>query len=93
MFGSRRKLKPGNHLSYEWVQDLGLRQEVVLMMLNYLIDTRASSFKAAQSLAVTMREAGIQSTEDAEGYLNHSKRMTAACGAQAFQPAPPAQRG
>ena len=78
LFGSRRKLKNQEiTLAYEWVQDLGLRQEVVLMMLNYLIDTRgvSFSFKAAQSLAVTMREAGIQSTEDAEGYLNHSKRI------------------
>lgn len=78
LFGSRRKLKNQEiTLAYEWVQDLGLRQEVVLMMLNHLADTRgiSFSFKAAQSLAVAMREANIQTTEDTETYLNHSRRM------------------
>lgn len=78
LFGARRKLKNQEiTLAYEWVQDLGLPQEVVLMMLNHLADTRgiAFSFKAAQALAVAMREANIRSTEDAENYLNHSKRI------------------
>lgn len=78
LFGSRRKLKNQEiTLAYEWVQDLGLKQEVVLMMLNHLADTRgvSFSFKSAQSLAVAMREANIQTTEDTENYLNHSRRM------------------
>ncbi len=78
LFGSRRKLKNQEiTLAYEWVQDLGLKQEVVLMMLNHLADTRGVnfSFKAAQTLAVAMREANIQTTEDTENYLNHSRRM------------------
>ena len=76
-FEGRRKLRPGDiALAYEWVQDLGLPQEVVLMLLNYCADTRGSnfSFKSAQSLAVTMREDGVMTPEDAENYLSHSKR-------------------
>ncbi|MGI6695294.1 MAG: DnaD domain protein [Christensenellales bacterium] len=76
-FDGRRKLRPGDiALAYEWVQDLGLPQEVVLMLLNYCADTRGSnfSFKSAQSLAVAMREDGVMTPEDAENYLSHSKR-------------------
>ena len=76
-FDGRRKLRPGDiALAYEWVQDLGLPQEVVLMLLNYCADTRGSSFsfKAAQPLAVAMREDGVMTPEDAENYLSHSKR-------------------
>ncbi len=76
-FDGRRKLRPNDiALAYEWVQDLGLPQEVVLMLLNYCADTRGSnfSFKAAQSLAVLMREDGVMTPEEAENYLSHSKR-------------------
>lgn len=75
-FGDRRKLRPNDiALAYEWVQDLGLPQEIVLMLLNHSADTRGInfSFKSTQPLAVMMREAGITTTEEAEGYLNHSK--------------------
>jgi DnaD/phage-associated family protein len=76
-FGDRRKLRPNDiSLSYEWVQDLGLPQEVVLMLLNHMSETRGLnfSFKSAQSLAVMMREDGILTTEQAEQYLSHTKR-------------------
>ncbi len=76
-FDGRRKLRPNDiALAYEWVQDLGLPQEVVLMLLNYCADTRGSnfSFKSAQPLAVAMREDGVMTPEEAENYLSHSKR-------------------
>ncbi|MDD3571509.1 MAG: DnaD domain protein [Eubacteriales bacterium] len=76
-FDGRRKLRPnGIALAYEWVQDLGLPQEVVLMLLNHCADTRGSnfSFKSAQALAVAMREDGVMTPEEAENYLSHSKR-------------------
>ena len=76
-FDGRRKLRPNDiALAYEWVQDLGLPQEVVLMLLNYCADTRGSnfSFKSAQTLAVAMREDGVMTPEEAENYLSHSKR-------------------
>ena len=76
-FGGRRKLRPGDiSLAYEWIQDLGLPQEVVLMLLNYAADTRGAhfAFRSMQPLAVLMREEGITSTEQAEQFLSHSKR-------------------
>ena len=75
-FGDRRKIRPGDiALAYEWVQDLGLPQEVVLMLLNHSADTRGInfSFKGTQPLAVMMKEEGVTSPDEAEGYLNHSK--------------------
>ncbi|MDD4080717.1 MAG: DnaD domain protein [Eubacteriales bacterium] len=76
-FDGRRKLRPNDiALAYEWVQDLGLPQEVVLMLLNHCADTRGTnfSFKSAQTLAVAMREDGVMTPEEAENYLSHSKR-------------------
>jgi DNA replication protein DnaD len=76
-FEGRRKLRPNDiALAFEWVADLGLPQEVVLMLLNHMADTRGVhfSFKSAQSLAVMMKEDGITGPEDAEKYLSHNRR-------------------
>lgn len=78
--GSRRKLRESDiSMAYEWVEDLGLRQEVVLMLLNHFADTRGAhfSFKGAQATATMMREEGISTTEEAEQYFSHSKRTHA----------------
>jgi len=79
-FGERRKLRPNDvALAFEWVQELGLTQEVVLMLLNHFADTRGVhfSFKSAQTLAVMMKEEGISTPEQAEQYLGHSKKTHA----------------
>ena len=75
--GSRRKLRESDiSMAYEWVEELGLKQEVVLMLLNYFADTRGAhfSFKSAQTTAVMMKEEGINTPDEAEQYFNHSKR-------------------
>ena len=75
--GSRRKLRETDiSMAYEWVEELGLKQEVVLMLLNHFADTRGAhfSFKSAQTTAVMMKEEGITTTDDAEQYFSHSKR-------------------
>ncbi len=75
--GSRRKLRESDiAMAYEWVEELGLRQEVVLMLLNHFADTRGAhfSFKSAQTTAVMMKEEGISSPDEAEQYFNHSKK-------------------
>ena len=77
LFHGRRKIRPNEiATAYEWVKELLLPQEVVLMLLSHSMDTRGSnfSFKSAQSLAVAMREANITGTDEAEDYLNHSKQ-------------------
>lgn len=77
LFQGRRKVRPNEiATAHEWVTELELPKEVVLMLLSHLMDTRGASFsfKAAQKLAVSMREAGITSPEEAEGYLSHSRQ-------------------
>ncbi len=78
--GSRRKLRESDiAMAYEWVEEMGLRREVVLMLLNHFADTRGVnfSFKSAQKTAVMMLEEGIKTSEDAEQYFSHSKRTHA----------------
>lgn len=77
LFSTRRKLRPSDiATAYEWVTELRLPQEVVLMLLTHCMDTRGASFsfKAAQSLAVAMREAEVRTTEEAEDYLSLSRQ-------------------
>ena len=78
LFGERRKVTPAEIAqAYDWVADLGLPQETVLMLLAHSIATRGVqfSFKAAQTEAVRMLEAGALSPEDAETYFAHSRQV------------------
>lgn len=78
LFGDRRKVRPSEIAqAYEWVQDLGLRQETVLMLLTHCMSTRGVqfSFKLAEADAVRMREAGVESAADAEVFFAHSKKV------------------
>ena len=84
LFGDARKVRPADiALAYEWVQDVGLTQETVLMLLNHMVMTRGPqfSFRRAQPLAVSMREANVQTCEDAESFLRFEGETTK--GAQA----------
>ena len=77
-FGDRRKVKPAEIAqAWEWVQDVGLSQEAVLMLLQHCMTQRGAqfSFKTAEKLAVAMREAGVTGPEDAESYLLHSQAV------------------
>lgn len=76
LFGERRKISPAEiALAYDWVLDLGLPQETVLMLLAHSIATRGVqfSFKAAQADAARMRDAGALTAEDAEAFFAHNK--------------------
>jgi len=77
-FGEDRQLHgQETSLAYEWVEDLGLPPEVVLMMVHHLIATRGKhfSFKAAQKLAVQLAEEHVATIEDAEIVLSRSKTV------------------
>ena len=77
-FGDRRKVNPAEiALAWEWVQDVGLSQEAVLMLLQHCMAQRGThfSFKAAEKLAVAMKEAGVTGPEDAENFLQHSQAV------------------
>ena len=78
LFGDRRKVRPADiSLCWEWVQDMDLPQETVMMLLSHMIDTRGVqfSFKSAQAEAVRMSEEHVRSAEDAEAYFTHSRAL------------------
>ena len=73
-FGSKRKIKPDEIArAWEWVQDIGLTPEAVLMLLNHCIASWRPqfSFKKAEGLAVAMKESGAVTAEDAESFLRN----------------------
>ena len=79
-FGDRRKVSPAEiATAWEWVQDVGLKAEVVLMLLNHCMEQRGVqfSFKKAEPLAVKMREENVVSPEDAEAFLHHDQAVHA----------------
>ena len=76
IFGDKRKLHGGEtQLCYEWVEQLGLPREVVLLLVQHLASTRGVhfSFKDAQKLAVELTERHITSLEDAEQFFARSQ--------------------
>ena len=75
-FGDRRKLHGGETvLAYEWVEDLKLPAEVVLMLLQHMMTTRGVhfSFQAAQKVAADMAGQEVRTVEAAEGYFARSE--------------------
>lgn len=78
IFGDRRKITPAEiSLAWEWVQDIGLKTEAVLMLLNYCIKERGIQFslKRAEPLAVRMKEDKVESSDDAEHFLHHHQKV------------------
>ncbi len=78
VFRDQREVKPSEiALAWEWVQDVGLKKEIVLMLLQHCIGQRGAhfSFKAAEKLAVAMKEANVSGPEDAEYYFQHTQAV------------------
>ncbi len=61
---------------YEWVEELGLPQEVVLMLIRHMISIRGKSFSfaSAERLAVELSEQHVKTIEDAEVALSRNRR-------------------
>ncbi len=77
-FGSRRKVRPSEiSQAWEWVQDLGLSPEAVLMLINHLITVSGPqfSFRKGESAAAAMRQGGVVNAEDAESYLKNDLNL------------------
>ena len=75
-FGDRRKLHGGETvLAYEWVEQLKLPPEVVMMLVQHMIATRGVqfSFKEAQKLAAELSEQKIFTIEEAETLFSRSE--------------------
>lgn len=78
IFSERRKVNPNEiALAWEWVQDVGLTPEAVLMLLNHCAQDRGAqfSFKKAEPLAVRMKEAGVVTSDDADAFLRHHQAV------------------
>ena len=76
LFGDKRKLHGGETvLAYEWVEQLGLSPEVVLMLIRHMISTRGVnfSFKEAQKIAGEMSSEKITTLEAAEMMFSRSE--------------------
>ncbi|MDO4483159.1 MAG: DnaD domain protein [Clostridia bacterium] len=75
-FGHERKLSGKEiNLAYEWVEELGLPMEVVLLLVQHKIETRGKNFtmKSAEPLAVTLASEKAHTLEDAEVVLRREK--------------------
>ncbi|MBR1585890.1 MAG: DnaD domain protein [Clostridia bacterium] len=78
IFSDRRKVNPAEiALAWEWVQDIGLQPEVVLMLLSHCAAQRGTqfSFKKAEPLAVRMKEANVVTSDDADAFLRHQQAV------------------
>lgn len=75
-FGDRRKLRPAEiALAYEWVKELHLPEEAVLMLINHAITSSGVnfSFKRLEQTAVRMKDDNVLSADDAEQFLRRDQ--------------------
>lgn len=78
IFSDRKKVSPAEiALAWEWVKDIGLPPEAVLMLLNHCAQERGAhfSFKKAEPLAVRMKEANVITSDDADAFLRHHEAV------------------
>ena len=78
IFGESRKVTPGEIARmWEWVQDIGLPPEAVLMLISHCITLFRSHFsmKKAESMAILMKESKVLSVEDAENFLRNDMEI------------------
>lgn len=77
-FGNSRRLH-GSEISqcYEWVEELKLPPEVVIMLLKHMAAVKGKNFsiKSAEPVAVRLADAGVQTMEDAEAILSVDKKI------------------
>ncbi len=78
LFGEDRRLHGSEtSLAYEWVEEMGLPQEVVLMLINYMITNHGKQFRftTAQKKAVELAQAQVTTIEEAEEILSREKKI------------------
>lgn len=78
LFGEDRQLHGRETtMAYEWVEDMGLPQEVVLMLINYMITNHGKhfSFATAQKKAVELAKEKVSTIEEAEEILGREKKI------------------
>ena len=77
VFDNGRRLHGGEiQTCYEWVEDLKLPVEAVIMILKHQASVMGKNFsiRSADRIAVRMAEEGITSLEEAEAFLSRDKK-------------------
>lgn len=73
LFGEKRVLH-GSEISMvqEWIEDLGLSLEVIMIFLQYTINLKGHnfSFQTANKDIIKLKEAGVSSIDEVEAYLS-----------------------
>ncbi|MBE5776162.1 MAG: hypothetical protein E7326_01485 [Clostridiales bacterium] len=74
ILADKRKVSP-NDISrmWEWVQDIGLPPEAVLMLISHTVNAPVAHFsmKRMEGMALLMKENKVQTVEDAEMFLRN----------------------
>ena len=76
IFGSKRQLHGGETvLAYEWVEDMKLPPDVVLMLVRHMISTRGVQFrfKEAEKVATALCEQNARTQEAVEAVFSRSE--------------------
>ena len=78
VFDNSRRLHGSEiQICYEWVEDLGLSPEVVIMLLKHMEKKRGRNFtiQSAQQVAAQMAEAGAKTVDEAEAFLSRDQAL------------------
>ena len=78
IFGDSRKISPSEiALAWEWVKDVGLAPETVLLLISHCISQRGVnfSFKKAEPMAIRMKDENVVTPDDAEAFLQHDQQV------------------
>ncbi len=78
VFDQDRRLHGGEISScYEWVEEMKLEPEAVIMLLKHMAKVKGKNFRIrdAEKLAVRMASEGILSAEDAETFLSQDREV------------------
>ena len=78
VFGNERRLHGGETtLCFEWVEDLGLPEAVVIKLLEHMVALhgKSVSIKSAQKLATLLAEERVTTIEDAEVILSRDEAV------------------
>ena len=78
VFGNSRRLHGAEiRTCYEWVEDLGLPPETVIMLLKHMEKQKGKQFSiaGAQQMAMAMADEKIRTVEDAEEFLSRDQKL------------------
>lgn len=78
LFGAERKLTTRElGMAYEWVADMNLPPEVVLMLVSHCKEHKGKhfSFKAAEKLALKLAEENVRSAEEAGAFFLRDEQI------------------